>query len=179
MRVEGMRVQGAARPDLVDHVVRHFLSPRERSEWDRLPAGTARAEELCCRIPRGDGKPPALSELKPVDLRWWRNPWLVFAVEAHDEGYAPRYRLLIARLGTVGTGRWERQQVDRWCGEIAGFKVVVAGSSERVSVVTAYFSGIFRHDDRPGAPLASFREFASRHCPPGSSTGVPGSRTQP
>lgn len=177
MRVEGMRVQGPGSRDLVDHVVRHFLSPRERQEWDRLPAGTASATEVATRIPRRDGSAPTQSDHSPLDPRWWKNPWLRYAVDAHDEGYEPRYRLLIGRLGPVGTGRWERQPPGRWSGELAGFKVVVAGSAGRVVAITAYFTGIFRHGDRPGAPLASFREFASRDCPPGPTSGVPGART--
>jgi hypothetical protein len=166
--------------DLVHHTVKHFLSPHERDEWDRVPPPDApTAGHFAATIPRVSGRAPSIGD--PVDARWWARPWGDHAQRAHAEGYAPRYRALVEMLGPLPSARWERQREDRWAGDIHGFRLVVSQTTGgETQVISAYYSSVFRHDDRPERALRAFREFAERRdCPRGPDTGVMGEETKP
>ena len=173
MKARTMQIGSPGSSDLVLHTIKHFFAPGERGEWDQLPAGTATAEALLLRKPQV-GK-LRLSVGDPVDNRWWVEPWLSFAHDAHDAGYAPRYLRLVDLLGQPGGGRWERQWGQRWVGDIGGFRIVVDSRTNFIQVQSAFFSCVFRHGDQPGAALRAFRA----HCPPVPSSRVSGEKEGP
>jgi hypothetical protein len=179
VKVLAMTLGEAGAPDLVHHTVRHFLDPEERGEWARIPAGAVSPTELGPRPPVPEkGRPPRYAPT--VDARWWQDPWRPFAVLAHDNGYAPRYRFLVGLLGPLDGSRWEPAERGRRVGDVYGFRTVVAPRGDAVQMVTAFFSTVFRHDDQPGDALRAFAAFAGRaDCPFGAAGGVPPSRRAP
>ncbi len=158
--------------DLVAHTIKHFISATEREAWDQVPAGTSTASDQFRRLTGPTG--PGLSVGSPLDERWWRPPALRFACEAHDTGYAPKYRALVEMLGGAGTGRWQRCWGGRSIGALHGFEVVVAPRQSDVIVISAYFASCFRAGDSPGAALRAFKAYADlKNCPPSVVPGVP------
>lgn len=172
-----MFINTAGMPDLVHHTAKHFFGERERSAWDRVPAGSLSASAAWTRVRREAGYRPRRGH--HPEIGWWARPWVEHVRGAHESGYKPRYALLIERAGDPSGPRWEAGERRRRVAEQAGFHLVVNPVGEDFQVVTAFFRVIFSEvasDPRPGPPL---RAFAARgNCPPEARPGVTAEETK-
>lgn len=172
MKVLPMYINTPGMPDLVHHTTKHYFGERERTAWDRVPAGGLSATGAWKSVQRESAPAPPRGRLP--DTRWWAAPWLEHVRHAHDQGFRPRYQLLIDFAGDPAGPRWETAEDRRRIADRLGFHLVLEPRGEDFQVLTAYFRSIFgdqAHLRQIGPPLRAFA--ARNHCPPGSRTGVP------
>ena len=103
MSILSMYENAPGTPDLVYHTAKHFLDEDEADAWDKVPAGSLTAAAARDLVLSSGRRPPPTGEV--VDGGWWWPPWVGHARKAHDEGYAPRYRGLIALAGDPASAR--------------------------------------------------------------------------
>jgi hypothetical protein len=158
-------------PDLVHHTVKHFLSDRERAEWDRVPAGTRTASGAWWDL-RSAGKRTPLRGRFPA-TEWWEAPWIAHVRQAHNEGYRPRYELLLNHVGHPDGARWQNASKGRRLTEHLGFRLVVEASAQNFQVVTAFYGAGCIGAGGFHVALPALRAFAARqNCPPAGPSGV-------
>jgi hypothetical protein len=163
--------------DLVHHTAKHFLSEREVRAWDQVPRGPLGATEALVEARAHGQLPPTRPEPDP---RWWWPPWNQVARRAHDEGYAPRYELLIHLAGDLDSGRWAALPRNRRVTEYLGFTLVVDRRWDGDQVTSAYFSPEFTGSaDLPHLAPALRAFLARRDCPDQGTSRVPPAETMP
>jgi hypothetical protein len=158
-------------PDLVFHTAKHFFDASEGRSWDRVPAGTMTAEAARNALGDESTRPPPTGAV--VDVRWWWPPWLGHARKAHEQGYCPRYMLLLELAGDPAGPRWEPAACARRLAEYAGFRLIVEPRGDDFQVVTAFFSPLFNGSANLPKLAPALRAFAARRsCPPEGVSGV-------
>ena len=164
--------------DLVHHTVKHFLGDWERAEWDRVPAGARKASEAWSDVRTvARGATPGRGRFLATE--WWSPPWVQHVRLAHEEGYRPRYELLINHVGDPSGARWQDASKRRRLVEHLGFRLVVEPKGQEYQAITAFYSPICAGAGRLTADLPALRAFASRrHCPPTAPTSVDGEESK-
>lgn len=159
-------------PDLVHHTVKHFLGRHERDAWDRVEAGRATASDAWSAIQRCvPGRLPPRGRFPATT--WWSTPWIEQVRRAHNDGYGPRYMLLLSQVGDPTGARWQPAAKRRRITEHLGFRLVVEANGPHFQVVDAFWPTAYTSaaDSMTGGP--ALRAFAARRgCPTAPSTGV-------
>lgn len=145
--------------DLVYHTLKHFMGndawiPRPPAKAADPAACLAALEALGVRLadllPDRDGLPAP---------RAYKAPCLEVVLEAHDEGYCPRYLDGAATAGPPGVpgSLWvpNGKRKGRLCAVVGGMKIVVQLEASRplAQVVTAYLTPGWT----PSAPTSGLR----------------------
>lgn len=171
MKILSMYKNAPGTCDLVYHTAKHFLDEDEADAWDEVPAGSLAASAAREQVLSAGRQPPPTGE--DVDGGWWWPPWVGHACRAHDEGYAPRYRGLIALAGDPATGGWEDAARGRRLTEYLGCRVIIEPVGEDYQVITAFFSPNFSGASRLRHLAPALRAFAARrNCPEPVTAGV-------
>jgi len=164
-------------PDLVHHTVKHFLGDWERPEWDRVPAGTRTASEAWSEVRRAGRATPPRGRFPGTT--WWDAHWITHVRRAHEEGYRPRYELLLEHVGDPSGARWQDAAKRRRLTEHLGFRLIVEPKGQDFQVVDAFYAlGCGGTGGLGGAPSALRAFAARRNCPPAGPSGVGGGESK-